>query len=145
MSDYSGPGTYTIHPKHAPNMSLDVWGGATSAGTPLKLYERVPGAKNHQFAIVAAGGTQGKPETGDREYLIIAVNSGLYVTTELRSPLDPSIRWKLRHTGNGCFYIDNVGTAKQLNVRGSGQGNGTEIITYAPFEAENSQFLLKAI
>lgn len=37
MSDYSGAGTYMIHPKHAPNMSLDVWGGATTAGTPLKL------------------------------------------------------------------------------------------------------------
>lgn len=40
---------------------------------------RTPGAKNTQFVIVAAGGTQGKPEKGDREYLIIAVNSGLYV------------------------------------------------------------------
>jgi len=37
-----------------------------------------------QFEIVAAGGTQGKPEKGDREYHLIAVNSGLYVTSNGR-------------------------------------------------------------
>lgn len=40
---------------------------------------RTTAAKNTHFAIVAAGGTQGKPEKGDREYFIIAVHSGLYV------------------------------------------------------------------
>lgn len=35
---------------------------------------------NSRFEIVAAGGSNGKPENGDREYHIIAVNSGLYVT-----------------------------------------------------------------
>ncbi|KAF3050856.1 hypothetical protein E8E11_009667 [Didymella keratinophila] len=151
MSDYPGDGVYEILPKHAQSMSLNVWGGASIAGTPIKLYPRTPGAKNTQFMIVAAGGTQGKPERGDREYLIIAVNSGMYVaandaiqvTTGLRSPLDPSIRWRLRHAGNGAFYIENVGTGKQLNVRGAGKDTGTELIIYAPAEAGNAQFILK--
>jgi hypothetical protein len=99
---------------------------------PFACSPCTPGAKNTQFVIVAAGSTQGKPEKGDCEYLIIAVDSGLYVaangtsssfplayltnlhlityradaiqvTTELRSPLDLSIRWKLRHARNGAF------------------------------------------
>jgi hypothetical protein len=36
--------------------------------------------ENSQFEIVAAGGTNGQAEKGDREYHIIAVHSGLYVT-----------------------------------------------------------------
>ncbi|KAL1653698.1 hypothetical protein SLS61_003846 [Didymella pomorum] len=152
MSDYSGDGVYEILPKHAQDMRLKVWGGASTAGTPIKLYPCTSGAKNTQFVIVAAGSTQGKPEKGDCEYLIIAVDSGLYVaandaiqvTTELRSPLDLSIRWKLRHARNGAFYIENVGTGKQLNVRGAGKETGMEVITYAPTEsAENAQFILK--
>ncbi|KAF2627068.1 hypothetical protein BU25DRAFT_393664 [Macroventuria anomochaeta] len=153
MSDYTGPGIYEILPKHAQDMSLNVWAGANTAGTQVKLYSRTPGARNSQFAIVAAGGTQGKPEKGDREYHIIAVNSGLYVasndaiqvTTELRSPLEASIRWKLQHAGNGAFYINSVVTGKQLNVRGGGKESGTEIITYPPTEGANSQFLLKSV
>jgi hypothetical protein len=43
-----------------------------------------------QFEIVAAGGTQGKPEKGDREYHLIAVNSGLYVTSNSRFNMLPS-------------------------------------------------------
>jgi hypothetical protein len=40
--------------------------------------------------------------------------------------------------------IENVGTGKQLNVRGAGKETGMEVITYAPTEsAENAQFILK--
>ncbi|KNG45543.1 hypothetical protein DDE82_008313 [Stemphylium lycopersici] len=38
MSDYTGPGNYEILPFDAQNMSLNVWGGATTAGTAIKLY-----------------------------------------------------------------------------------------------------------
>ncbi|KAJ8112548.1 hypothetical protein OPT61_g5109 [Boeremia exigua] len=153
MSDYSGPGIYEIVPVSAPGMNLNVWGGAQTPGTQLKLYPRTSSGRNTQFAIVASGGTQGKPEKGDREYLLIAVNSGLYiasnddalVTTELRSPTDGTIRWRLQHAGNGAFYINNAGTGKQLNVRGGAKETGTEIIVYSPTEAGNSQFFLKAV
>ncbi|KAH6642393.1 ricin B lectin domain-containing protein [Boeremia exigua] len=153
MSDYSGSGVYELVPMNAQDMSLNVWGGAQSPGTQVKLYPRTASARNTQFAIVAAGGTQGKAEKGDREYLIIACNSGLYVaandamqvTTELRSPLDLSVRWKLQHAGNGAFYINNVGTGKQLNVRGGYKESGTEIITYMLTENGNAQFVLKAL
>jgi len=37
MSDYSGPGVYEIIPKHAQDMSLNVWGGASTSGTSVKL------------------------------------------------------------------------------------------------------------
>lgn len=37
MSDYTGPGNYEILPFDAQNMSLNVWGGATTAGTAIKL------------------------------------------------------------------------------------------------------------
>ncbi|PSN71219.1 hypothetical protein BS50DRAFT_487014 [Corynespora cassiicola Philippines] len=147
MSDYSGPGVYEIVPFHANGMSLNVWGGGKSAGTQVKLYQRSPNSQNAQFEIVAAGGTQAHPENGDREYHIIAVHSGLYiaanVTTELRSPLDASIRWKLTRVGNGAFY--NAGAKKQLNVRGAGKDAGTELITYDFAEASNSQFFLKLV
>jgi hypothetical protein len=29
---------YEILPKHAPEMSFNAWGGATTAGTPIKIY-----------------------------------------------------------------------------------------------------------
>jgi len=37
MSDYSGPGLYEIVPNYAQDMSLNVWGGAKTAGTQVKL------------------------------------------------------------------------------------------------------------
>lgn len=37
MSDYTGPGIYEILPKYVPEMSVNVWGGATTAGTSVKL------------------------------------------------------------------------------------------------------------
>ncbi|CAE7033608.1 hypothetical protein P3342_007107 [Pyrenophora teres f. teres] len=154
MSDYSGPGLYEIIPQHAQKMSLNVWGGATTAGTAVKLYDRTPSAKNTHFEIVAAGGSSAKPEIGDREYHIIAGNSGLYlayddagkVTVQLRAPLDTSIRWKLAYAGNGAFCINSVNGKKQLNVRGGGKENGTEVITYdLSATSENAQFILKAV
>ncbi|KAF1364079.1 hypothetical protein EJ07DRAFT_162590 [Lizonia empirigonia] len=153
MSDYTGPGVYEILPKHAPEMSVNIWGGSTAAGTALKLYQRTPSAENTHFAIVAAGGTNGKPEKGDREYHIIAVNSGLYVssngtmkvTAELRSPLDGSIRWKFAPAGDGSFYITNVYSNKQLNVRGAGKESGTDIITYDFTNTDNAKFFFKVV
>ncbi|KAI1516062.1 Ricin-type beta-trefoil lectin domain containing protein [Pyrenophora tritici-repentis] len=116
--------------------------------------DRTPTAKNTHFEIVAAGGTSAKPEIGDREYHIIAGNSGLYlacddadkITVQLRAPLDASIRWKLAHVGNGAFCINSVNGKKQLNVRGAGKENGTEMIMYdmSP-KSENAQFILKAV
>lgn len=43
------------------------------------------------------------------------------------------------------YSINNVSTGKQLNVHNAAKESATEIITYAPTEAENSQFLLKAV
>jgi hypothetical protein len=37
MSDYTGPGIYEILPRYAQEMSLNVWGNAETAGTPVKL------------------------------------------------------------------------------------------------------------
>lgn len=31
------------------------------------------------------------------------VGDGKPVTTQLRGPMDASVRWKLAHTGNGAF------------------------------------------
>ena len=153
MSDYTGPGMYEIIPYNAQNMSLNVWGGATKAGTQVKLYERSPKAQNTQFEFVAAGGEKAKPENGAREYHIIGANTGLYlamndsgnITMELRPPLDLSIRWRISHAGNGAFYINSADTKKavQLNVRGAGKTSGTELITYQYATAENVWFILK--
>jgi len=38
MSDYTGPGTYTIIPMNAQAMSLNLWGGGNSPpGTQIRL------------------------------------------------------------------------------------------------------------
>ncbi|RMZ70335.1 agglutinin ssa [Pyrenophora seminiperda CCB06] len=156
MSDYTGPGLYEILPIYAQTMSLNVWGNEKTAGTAVKLYNRTADAKNTHWEIVAAGGVNAKPESGDREYHIIAANSGLYlamntrensgVTVELRAPLDPTIRWKLAYCRNGAFCINNVNNQKQLNVNGGAKAVGTEIISYdmSP-TSENTQFVLKAV
>jgi hypothetical protein len=39
-----------------------------------------PVTNNTVWEIAAAGGTNGQPESGDREYHILSVSSGLYVT-----------------------------------------------------------------
>ncbi|CAN9381618.1 unnamed protein product [Alternaria alternata] len=157
MSDYTGPGMYEILPKHAPEMSLNVWSAGKTAGTPIKLYPRTTKANNTHFEIVSAGGNRARPEQGDREYHIICANSGLYlcmndaggkITSEIRPPLDTAIRWNIAHTGNGTFAINNVdGKMKQqLNVRGAGKESGTEVIAYGITDnAENAQFILKAV
>ncbi|KAI4948940.1 hypothetical protein J4E91_005402 [Alternaria rosae] len=155
MSDYTGPGLYEIIPKYVPSMSLNVWGAATTAGTQVKLYPRTKSANNTHFEIVAAGGIDGKAEKGDREYHIIAGNSGLYLTsagpsqvikTELRKPLDSSIRWKIVHCGNGAYRINNVDGKTQLNVSQVGKTSGTDLIGYQFSDgAENTEFLLMAV
>ncbi|CAN9203465.1 unnamed protein product [Alternaria alternata] len=157
MSDYTGPGMYEILPKHAPEMSLNVWGGATTAGTPIKLYPRTKQANNTHFEIVSAGGYYAQPEKGNREYHIICANSGLYlcmndsggkITQEIRPPLDNAVRWNIAYAGNGTFYINNVNGQKrqQINVRGAGKESGTEVISYAITDgAENAQFILRAV
>ncbi|CAN9481835.1 unnamed protein product [Alternaria alternata] len=148
MSDYTGPGMYEILPKHAPEMSLNVW-GATSP--------RTKEAKNTHFEIVSAGGYNAQPEKGDREYHIICANSGLYlcmndsggkITQEIRPPLDNAVRWKIAHTGNGTYTINNADGQKkqQLNVNGEGKDSGTDVISYAITNgAANAQFILKAV
>jgi hypothetical protein len=83
------------------------------------------------WEIAAAGGTNGQPESGDRQYHILSVSSGLYVTClgelvvlwythdkvtrlflgsnaaavtgEIKSCLDPSVRYKLQAAGNGAY------------------------------------------
>lgn len=37
MSTYTGPGLYQIVPSFAQNMSLNVWDGEKTTGTPIKL------------------------------------------------------------------------------------------------------------
>ncbi|KAG9185415.1 hypothetical protein G6011_07959 [Alternaria panax] len=138
-------------------MSLNVWGGATTVGTPIKLYERTPKANNTHFEIVSAGGYFARPEKGDRGYHIICANSGLYlclndpagkITAKIRPPLDTAVRWNIAHVRNGAYAINNVNGDKklQLNVRGAGKESGTEVISYAiTGGAENAQFILKPV
>ncbi|KAI4666530.1 uncharacterized protein J4E79_002569 [Alternaria viburni] len=156
MSDYTGPGLYEILPRYAPEMSLNVWGAATKEGTQVKLYQRTKSANNTHFEIVAAGGTDAKPEKGDREYHIIAACSGLYLTsagpkagyikTELRKPLDSTIRWKIVHCGNGSYRINNVDGKTQLNVAGGGKTSGTDMIGWQFSDgSENTEFRLMAV
>ncbi|OAG25038.1 hypothetical protein CC77DRAFT_1090640 [Alternaria alternata] len=120
---------------------------------------RTTKAINTHFEIVSAGGYYAQPEKGDCEYHIICANSGLYlcmnysggdfgkITAEVRPPLDNDVRWKIAHTGNGTYTINNVNgkTKQQLNVRGEGKASGTEVISYAIKEAANTQFVLKAV
>lgn len=90
-----------------------------------------PVSNNTVWEIAAAGGKNGQPESGDREYHILSVSSGLYVTCsgesvllwythdevtrpfletkaavvtgEIKSCLDPSVRYKLQPAGNGAY------------------------------------------
>lgn len=75
MSAYTGDGVYGVRPKHAQDMSSNVWeklallvlrsSFSVSPHQPTCPFEtkrivcspRTPGAKNTQFVIVAAGGT----------------------------------------------------------------------------------------
>ncbi|CAN9428872.1 unnamed protein product [Alternaria alternata] len=118
---------------------------------------RTKEAKNTHFEIVSAGGYNAQPEKGDREYHIICANSGLYlcmndsggkITQEIRPPLDNAVRWKIAHTGNGTYTINNADGQKkqQLNVNGEGKDSGTDVISYAITNgAANAQFILKAV
>ena len=45
-------------------------------------------------------------------------------------------------TKSGCSII-HVSGSKQLNVRGAGKDEGTEVITYQLAQTGQSQFLLK--
>ena len=90
-----------------------------------------PVTNNTVWEIAAAGGTNGQPETGDREYHILSVSCGLYVTCsgesvllwythdevtrlflgpggtyvtgQIKSCLDPSVRYKIQPAGNGAY------------------------------------------
>ncbi|CAG5156516.1 uncharacterized protein ALTATR162_LOCUS4313 [Alternaria atra] len=149
MSNYLVPGTYEILPKHNPEMSLNAWEGATTPGTPIKLYMRMPTSNNTHFNIVPAG--------SGYESHIICAKSGLYlcmngidrqITTEMRPPTDNNIRWVLESVGDDAYAINSCsdGGNAQLNVRGANRDIGAEVITWVVSpDAAHAQFILKAI
>ncbi|KAG9023859.1 hypothetical protein FRB95_012391, partial [Tulasnella sp. JGI-2019a] len=130
MSDFSGPCVYMFIPTHAREMCMDAWGWT---GPAVKLCENYRKMENQIWEIVAASGDFGDSEVGERQYHILAVNSGLMLcapdnvsrglcTVGSRSVRHPSTRWKIVSAGNGAFYIISAGSANlALNVNGPGK------------------------
>ncbi|KAG9008184.1 hypothetical protein FRB93_006752, partial [Tulasnella sp. JGI-2019a] len=102
-------------------------------GNPFPSSENYRKMENQIWEIVAASGDFGDSEVGERQYHILAVNSGLMLcapdnvsrglcTVGSRSVRHPSTRWKIVSAGNGAFYIISAGSANlALNVNGPGK------------------------
>ncbi|KFY07251.1 hypothetical protein V492_07322 [Pseudogymnoascus sp. VKM F-4246] len=153
MSDYTGPGVYEISPANALGKRVSAWGGATTSGTAVKLYSPAQ-AENLIWEIVAAGGERGDPETGNRQYHIIGVQSGLLlcaaqdgtdtdVTLSTRSVRHGSSRWEIIPAKNGYYqFASALNRNKWLAVRGQLNADGTPLMTYAKTDAPHFQFKL---
>ncbi|KAM0270841.1 hypothetical protein ACHAQH_009322 [Verticillium albo-atrum] len=154
MSDYSGPGIYDIIACNAPTRRVSVWGGGSTVGSDVKLYHASQG-QNMVWEIVAAGGTEGNPEMGDRQYHIIGVESGLMLCAaengsdsqckiSTRNVRHGSCRWKMIPCGDGSYFFASVlNESKHLAVSGGSDTDGAMLMTYAKTDASHFKFKLK--
>ncbi|MCJ1251248.1 hypothetical protein MMC30_008479 [Trapelia coarctata] len=151
MSDFTGPGVYSIIPRHADTQCINLWGGAATNGTGIKLYRKTPQADNSLWEIVEA-------RNNSNEYHIIcystgtmicaaADGSGSVVTANTRAPKEPSTRWKLQaaKNGSGAYLFESVvKPGDYLAVAGAGTAEGTDLMTWIKQDANHFQFFLRA-
>ncbi|KAG9001536.1 hypothetical protein FRB94_004687 [Tulasnella sp. JGI-2019a] len=157
MSNFSGPGVYMVIPTNAKEMCLDVWGGGSNPGAPVRLDYNGMDRENQIWEVVAAGGDRGCPEVGvqDRQYHLLAVNSGLMLCAPVegemtgcvvatRSVRDPSTRWKISPAGNEAYYITSMaGTNLALSVQAGRRGRGEDLVVSPKVAQPYFQFELK--
>ncbi|KAI1338679.1 hypothetical protein F5Y15DRAFT_386610 [Xylariaceae sp. FL0016] len=148
---FTGPGLYEIIPYQAPQLSANSWEGLMKAGAVVKTYPR--GDKTNpstnalwQLALVAGSGDTA-------EYLIINARTGYFLTatadktitsTPQGSPTDPCCRWYITSSpanGYETFLVKNkVQSRGQLNVKGSSNQPGADILSWPIEDYDNSRW-----
>ncbi|GAQ11731.1 hypothetical protein ALT_9052 [Aspergillus lentulus] len=152
MSDFTGPGYYTIVARSV-DKRLDLDGGKKTDGTKLQLYRKLDDATwgpDQQFLFAYTGVVD--------EYLIINAKSGTYLTASggdgtaqitgnLISPREKRVRWKVKPVkdDSGAYYIYSVAYPENVvDVRDNGTNDGTAIITFPKRpQGQNQQFFLR--
>ncbi|KAB8205041.1 ricin B lectin domain-containing protein, partial [Aspergillus parasiticus] len=149
MSDFNGPGVYTIVPRHVDSKRLDV-DDSDEDNIRLQLYDPITSGKqryDQQFMFA---------HLGNKEFFIISLKHGTYLTasddeeqltSEVLPPVNRRIRWKLHPVGDGsgAFFISSLAyPGKVIDVQYGYDDNETAIIIYPPKEDdnENQQFFL---
>ncbi|KAH6667980.1 sclerotinia Sclerotiorum agglutinin Ssa in complex with Gal-Beta1,3-Galnac [Halenospora varia] len=148
---FSGPGIYEIVSYQAPTLSLNSWGGSTNPGEVVKINGRSKPPPPNGNAVWQVALASGSGDTA--QYLIINAHSGYFLTataastivsSQQKSPSDPSVRWTIKAaTTNGyqVYTINSVSPSLgQLNVKGSGQAAGTEVLAYPIENGDNTKF-----
>jgi len=148
---WKGPGLYEIIPYQVPTLSINSWGGGTDPGEPVKLYARSkPPTKTDnsvwEVALVSGSGDSA-------QYIIINARSGYFLTAtaedkvtsvEHKSPSDPSVLWTIKEAFTNGYQVYNINSVNsslgQLNIRGSGNTSGTEVIAYPISSTDNTKF-----
>ncbi|KAI1258222.1 hypothetical protein MGN70_001271 [Eutypa lata] len=151
---FSGPGIYEIVPYQAPNLSMNAWDGLMQAGAEVKTYNRNRDDPSTnalwQLALVSGSGDSS-------EYLIINVRTGFFLTatsdkkvttTPQISPTDPSCHWTIKSmpaNGYDVYTVNNkVSSRGQLNVTGSSNKSGTEIIAWPIENTDNTKWYFES-
>ena len=125
-------GVYSLEPKHAPGMRLDVNGGSKDSGANIQLYED-NGSKAQQFKITASGGY----------YKLVCENSGMAVdltdgvgtsgTNVQQYKVDGTKAqdWRFFDAGDGYYYIvPRQNDSLALDVASGAKANKTNIRVY---------------
>ena len=134
-------GTYTLSPKHASNMCLDINGASKNDGANAQIY-KANGSNAQKFKI---------KHLGNDYYSITCVASGKALDVKGASTKKgtnvqqwtkndtKAQKWKIKSTGNGYYCLLPATNEKLcLDVTGSGTKNKTNVLVWT-YNNQNNQ------
>lgn len=143
-------GTYTLTPKNAPKMRLDISGASTKDGANVQIYTaNNTAAQQFKFKHVANG-----------YYTIQSVASGKVLDIKSKSTASganvqqwsavsgaTNQQWMLKDAGDGYYYIvPGNNSSLCLDVKGAGTSNGTNVQVYTANQSNAQKWkLVKAV
>ena len=141
-------GTYTLSPKHASNMCLDIDGASKNDGANAQIY-KANGSNAQKFKI---------KHLGNDYYSITCVASGKALdVTDASSKNGTNVqqwskndskaqKWRIINAGNGYYYLipaTNVNLC--LDVAASGTTNKTNVLVWKINEQNNQKWKLTKV
>lgn len=138
-------GTYTLTPKHASGMRLDIASASTSNKANVQIY-KANDTNAQKFTF---------KHLGNNYYSITNVNSGKVLDVTGGSSTAganvqqygwanvPAQRWKVTKTSDGYFYLSpDTNENLALDVNKSGKTNGTNVLVWTNCATDNQKWKL---
>ncbi len=127
---YISDGWYTMTPKCAPNMRLDVNGGKNGDSVNVQIWKAL-GSNAQKFYVQAFGGGYYTIGTCNDD-MLLDVNKGSTAkgtnVQQYHSIVSEAQKWTFHDAGDGYVWIvPKVSGSLRLDVNGGGSSNGTNV------------------